>query len=76
MENRTTIETILNRITELRLNGDLSESDLVQIIELSINLAGIYPVSGAVKLTGKTYNGLIKTRPVIEILGKKCVILN
>jgi hypothetical protein len=54
----------------------LTSTDLVQIIELCCTYGNIRPVSEYAKLHKLSYQGVIKTRNIIEILGVKCVVEN
>jgi hypothetical protein len=49
---------------------------LLKIIELAITYGNIRTVSDYAKQNNLSYQGVVKTRNIVEILGVKCVVEN
>lgn len=76
MINSELCDITLNNIDIGVKNNSLSNSDLIQIIELCGSYLNIETISNAAKLRKKTYNGIKKTKNIVNIFGVKFVIDN
>jgi len=71
-----TIDKVTKRIGEMTQSGELSNEDLVQIIELCGIYLNIRTIPNYAKENGLTYNGVKKTRNIVNVFGQKFVIDN
>lgn len=67
---------VLNRLGRWIINNDPSEEFLVKLIERNLDFAGITPVQKYANANGITYQGVVKTRKIIKLLGINVVIDN
>jgi len=70
------ISEIKDIIEESAQCGNLSNSDLVQIIELAGEYLNLQTISNYAKDSGLSYNGVKKCRNIINLFGCKLVIDN
>ena len=63
-------------VTEKTMNGELSNSDLVQLIEVAGAFLNLQTISDYSKAKNLSYNGVKNHRQVIEIFNVKFVIDN
>ncbi len=63
-------------VTEKTMNGELSNNDLVQLIEVSGAFLNLQTISDYSKEKGLSYNGVKNHRQIIEIFNTKFVIDN
>lgn len=63
-------------ISKVVMKGDLSNGDLVQIIELCGSFLNIKSIPEYAKENNISYNGVKKCRNIVEIFGCKFVIDN
>ena len=69
-------DKINNRISELVQNGELTNDDMVSIIDHIGGYLNLQTISDYSKATGISYNGAKKCRKVVEIFNVKFVIDN
>lgn len=69
-------EKINNRISDMVQNGELSNDDMVSIIEHIGGYLNLQTISDYAKGNNISYNGAKKCRKVIEIFNVKFVIDN
>lgn len=67
-------ELALDKLHKSVLDGRWSREGLVHLFELSGIYSGVMTIPDAARATGKTYNGIKKTREIREIMGIKFVI--
>jgi hypothetical protein len=63
-------------VTEKTMNGELSNNDLVQLIEVSGAFLNLQTISDYSKEKRLSYNGVKNHRQIIEIFNTKFVIDN
>lgn len=63
-------------ISKVMYKGDLSNADLVQIIELCGGFLNLKTISEYAKENNMSYNGVKKFRNIVEVFGCKFVIDN
>jgi hypothetical protein len=69
-------EKIQEYISKVMYKGDLSNADLVQIIELCGGFLNLKTISTYSKDNNISYNGVKKFRDIVEIFGCKLVVDN
>ena len=69
-------DKIQEYISKVMYKGDLSNADLVQIIELCGRFLNIKSISEYAKENNMSYNGVKKFRNTVVIFGSKFVIDN
>lgn len=70
------INKIEEHLTERIISGELTNDDLVQLIELLGGFLNLKTISDYAKENGKSYNGVKHFRNVKEIFNVKFVIDN
>lgn len=70
------INTICDHLAQRTINGELSNDDLVQIIELAGSYLNIRTLPDYAKENNMSYNGVKKFRTVKTIFNTKFVIDN
>ncbi len=70
------VNKICDHLTERITSGELSNDNLVQIVEHVAGYLNLQTISAYSKSTGISYNGAKKFRQVREIAGVKFVIDN
>jgi hypothetical protein len=63
-------------VTEKTMNGELSNNDLVQLIEVAGAFLNLQTISDYAKAKNLSYNGVKHHRNVVEIFNTKFVIDN
>lgn len=70
------INTIADHLSERIKHGDLSNEELVQLIELIGSYLNLQTIPDYARRTGMSYNGVKKTKNIISIFNIKFVIDN
>ena len=70
------VNTICNHLTQRIENGELSNADIVQIIEHAGGYLNLQTISDYAKNNGLSYNGAKKFRNTISLFGVKFVLDN
>lgn len=63
-------------VTEKTMQGDLSNNDLVQLIEVAGAFLNLQTISDYANSKGLSYNGVKKHRKIVEIFNVKFVVDN
>lgn len=63
-------------VTEKTMQGDLSNNDLVQLIEVAGTFLNLQTIPDYAKSKGLSYNGVKNHREIVEIFNVKFVIDN
>jgi len=71
-----TQQKVLNRLMELVENNELTNADIVQIIELLGGYLNLQTIAAYAEKNGKSYNGVKKHRQIINLFGCKLVLDN
>lgn len=64
----------LDKFVSFIMDNDVSDTFLVQIIEVAGGFADIESIQSRAKRTGLSYNGIKKTRKLETILGQRFVV--
>lgn len=67
---------LCNFVTEKTMQGELSNNDLVQLIEVAGSFLNLQTISNYAKAKNLSYNGVKNHREIIEIFNVKFVIDN
>lgn len=67
---------LCNFVTEKTMQGELSNNDLVQLIEVAGSFLNLQTISNYAKAKNLSYNGVKNHREIIEIFNVKFVVDN
>lgn len=70
------INKICDHLSQRIENGELSNADLVQLIELCGKYLNLKTISEYAKKNNMSYNGVKKARKIVKLFGNKYVIDN
>lgn len=76
MKNNELTVKICNRLSDYILEGQLSNTDVVRIIEHAGQYLNLKTITAYADANGKSYNGVKKHRNTINLFGCKLVVDN